>query len=303
MAIDDKKGILLESGTNELEIIEFGISGETFGINVIKVREVINPVPVTRTPKIHPHVMGIIQLRGEVLTVIDLAKALGYPPSDHPEQDKLIIAELNQMKVAFYVHSVSRIHRISWEQIEKPSDLARGVESSTTGVVKMDDRFILLLDFEKVVVDISPEAGINVGQLKDLGARDTSAKRILLAEDSAILRKLIEETLHEAGYVHIEICQDGNEAWNYLEHLARTEQNITEHIQLVITDIEMPKMDGHHLTKRIKEHPELRKLPVVIFSSLITDDLRHKGEKVGADAQVSKPEIVNLVKVIDKLVV
>lgn len=302
MAIDDKKGILLESGTNELEIIEFGIGGDTFGINVIKVREVINPVPVTRTPKIHPHVMGIIQLRGEVLSVINLAQALGYPPSDHPEQDKLIIAELNQMKVAFYVHSVSRIHRISWEQIEKPSELARGVENSTTGVVKMGERFILLLDFEKIVVDISPESGINVGQLKELGERNKSTKRILLAEDSAILRKLIEETLHEAGYVHIEICQDGSEAWNYLEHVVRTGDEVTDHVSLVITDIEMPKMDGHHLTKRIKEHKDLRKLPVVIFSSLITDDLRHKGEQVGANAQVSKPEIVHLVKVIDKLI-
>ncbi|WCN39727.1 chemotaxis protein [Aneurinibacillus uraniidurans] len=300
--MDDKKGILLESGTNELEIIEFGIGGDTFGINVIKVREVINPVPVTRTPKIHPHVMGIIQLRGEVLSVINLAQALGYPPSDHPEQDKLIIAELNQMKVAFYVHSVSRIHRISWEQIEKPSELARGVENSTTGVVKMGERFILLLDFEKIVVDISPESGINVGQLKELGERNKSTKRILLAEDSAILRKLIEETLHEAGYVHIEICQDGNEAWNYLEHVVRTGDEVTDHVSLVITDIEMPKMDGHHLTKRIKEHKDLRKLPVVIFSSLITDDLRHKGEQVGANAQVSKPEIVHLVKVIDKLI-
>ncbi|BAU28682.1 two-component system chemotaxis response regulator CheV [Aneurinibacillus soli] len=302
MAIDDKKGILLESGTNELEIIEFGIGGDTFGINVIKVREVINPVLVTRTPKIHPHVMGIIQLRGEVLSVINLAQALGYSPSDHPEQDKLIIAELNQMKVAFYVHSVSRIHRISWEQIEKPSELARGVENSTTGVVKMGERFILLLDFEKIVVDISPESGINVSQLKELGTRDKSNKRILLAEDSAILRKLIEETLHEAGYVHIEICQDGNEAWNYLEHVARTGDEVTDHLNLVITDIEMPKMDGHHLTKRIKENKDLRKLPVIIFSSLITDDLRHKGEKVGADAQVSKPEILHLVKVIDKLI-
>ncbi|AMA73000.1 chemotaxis protein [Aneurinibacillus thermoaerophilus] len=302
MDIENNKGILLESGTNELEIIEFGIAGEVFGINVIKVREVINPLPVTRTPKSHPHVMGIIQLRGEVLPVIDLAKALGFPPSEHPEQDKFIIAELNQMKVAFHVHSVSRIHRISWEQIEKPSELTRGLESSTTGVVKMEDRFILLLDFEKIVVDISPEAGFQSGQMRELGERPISAKRILLAEDSAILRKLIEETLHKAGYTHVEACEDGNEAWRYLEHLVGTGQDVTEHIQLVITDIEMPGMDGHHLTKRIKEHPELQKLPVVIFSSLITDDLRHKGEKVGADAQVSKPEIVNLVKVIDGLI-
>jgi two-component system, chemotaxis family, chemotaxis protein CheV len=303
MEIRENKGILLESGTNELEIIEFGIGQDSFGINVIKVREVINPLPLTRTPKGHPCVMGIIQLRGEVLPVIDLAKVLGYPPSEHPGQDKLIIAELNQMKVAFHVHSVARIHRISWGQIEKPDEFSRGLESSTTGIIKMDDeRFILLVDFEKVVVDISPESGINLGRIKELGLRKRSDKRILIAEDSMILRRLIQETLEEAGYVNLTFCHDGSEAWNYLEGLTRDNADVTKELQLIITDIEMPKMDGHHLTKRIKEDKQLKQLPVVIFSSLITDDLHHKGAAVGAEAQVSKPEIVQLVKVIDSLV-
>lgn len=303
MAMDEKKGILLESGTNELEIIEFGIGQSVFGINVMKVREVINAVEVTPSPNSHPHVEGVFQLRNEVLSVVDLAKALHFPPSSHPAQDKYIIAELNNMKVAFHVHSVSRIHRISWEQIDKPSQLSQGLENSTTGIIKLDGRLIMLVDFEKVVVDISPESGINVSRLKELGQRKRSSKRILIAEDSTILRKMLEETLSEAGYANLEFYSDGSQAWNQLESLVTDHDvQITDQYQMVITDVEMPKMDGHHLTKRIKEHNELKKLPVVIFSSLISDDLRHKGQQVGADAQVSKPEIVDLVKLIDSLI-
>ncbi|WP_096200887.1 chemotaxis protein [Bacillus sp. FJAT-45350] len=303
MTGDISKGILLESGTNELEVIVFTVGTGIFGINVIKVREIINPLPITKMPNSHPNIEGILRLRDEVLPVVDLAKSLGFPPSENPEQDKLIVAELNQMKVAFHVHSVSRIHRISWEQIEKPTDLSQGLQGSTIGVVKMDDQMILLVDYEKIVVDISPESGINVGQLKTLGKRDRSNKKIVAAEDSAILRKLLEDTLSEAGYKDVRFFDDGRAAWDYLESLASNDSiNLKDHVEIVITDLEMPKMDGHHLTKRIKENSRLGALPVIIFSSLITDDLQHKGNVVGADAQVSKPEIVKLVEVIDDLI-
>lgn len=303
MSQHKNEGILLESGTNELEIVEFGVGSGTFGINVIKVREIVNPLKITKLPNSHPAVEGLIQLRGSVLPVVDLAQVLGMPSSEQPEHDKLIVAEFNQMKVAFHVHSVSRIHRISWEQIEKPSEMTRNDVSTTIGIVKMDDRIILLLDYEKIVVDISPEAGINTNQLKTLGPRERSNKRILVAEDSAVLRKLLQETLTAAGYGNLHIVNDGKIAWDYLEKIAADKKDkVVEDIQLVITDIEMPQMDGHHLTKRIKSHSFLQKLPVVIFSSLITDDLRHKGEGVGADEQISKPDIANLVKVIDQLI-
>ncbi len=300
---NDHKGILLESGTNELEVIVFSIGSGVFGINVMKVREIINPLPVTRMPNGHPNVEGIIRLREEVIPVVDLAKVIGFPPSEHPQQDKLIVAELNKIKVAFHVHSVSRIHRISWEQIEKPTQLSQGLEGSTIGVIKMDDLMILLLDYEKIVVDISPESGVNVGQLKSLGERERSNKKLIIAEDSPILRKLLEDTLTESGYNNLHFFEDGKEAWEYLEALAQNEQTISQLPNLIITDIEMPKMDGHHLTKRIKDHKELNDIPVVIFSSLISGDLFHKGERVGANAQVSKPEIVNLVQKIDQLLV
>ncbi|GMB08651.1 chemotaxis protein [Thermolongibacillus altinsuensis] len=300
--LDNKNGILLESGTNELEIVEFGIGNNRFAINVIKVKEIINPVPPTKVPHAHPYIEGIIELRGEVLPLIDIAKALGFPPSENPEHDKYIVAEFNQQKVVFHVHSVTQIHRISWKQIEKPSQMYQGLDSQIIGVIKLNGQMILLLDFEKIVVDINPESGINVNQVKKLGKRERSNKKIVVAEDSPLLRKLLHDTLGEAGYVYIEFFENGEDALRYLHSIVEEGKTIESEVQLVITDIEMPQMDGHHLTKRIREDERLQKLPVIIFSSLITDDLRHKGERVGATAQVSKPEIAELVKVIDQYI-
>jgi two-component system, chemotaxis family, chemotaxis protein CheV len=300
--MESKKGILLESGTNELEIVEFGIGQNKFGINVIKVREIINPVPVTQVPNAHPHVQGIIELRGEVLPVIDVAKAIGFPPSETPDQDKFIVTEFNQQKIVFHVHSVTQIHRISWDQIEKPSDMYQGAESQIIGVIKLHGEMILLLDFERIVVEINPESGINVQQVQKLGKRERSTKRLVVAEDSPLLRKLLHDTLEEAGFEYIEFFENGKDAFDYLENIAISGKEIEKEVQLLITDIEMPKMDGHHLTRKIKEHQALGKLPVIIFSSLITEDLRHKGQVVGADGQISKPEITELILLIDQLV-
>ena len=300
--MEGKKGILLESGTNELEIVEFGIGQNKFGINVIKVREIINPVPVTQVPNAHLHVQGIIELRGEVLPVIDVAKAIGFPPSENPEQDKFIVTEFNQQKVVFHVHSVTQIHRISWDQIEKPSDMYQGAESQIIGVIKLHGEMILLLDFERIVVEINPESGINVQQVQKLGKRERSNKHLVVAEDSPLLRKLLHDTLEEAGFEYIEFFENGKDAFDYLENIVNNGKEIEDEVQLIITDIEMPKMDGHHLTRKVKEHQSLGKLPIIIFSSLITDDLRHKGQVVGADGQISKPEIAELILLIDQLV-
>jgi two-component system chemotaxis response regulator CheV len=298
-----EKGILLESGTNELEVIVFTIGANTFGINVIKVREIINPLPITKMPNSHPFIEGIIRLRDEILPVIDLASALGFPPSEHTQLDKYIVAELNQIKVAFHVHTVSRIHRISWGKIEKPTELSNGLEGSTIGVIKMDTQMILLLDYEKVVVDIAPNCGINIGQLKFVEKADRSNKKVISTEDSPVLRSLINDTLGEVGYNNIRFFDDGQAAWDYLNQLKEDYgTSFTEHAHILVTDIEMPRMDGHHLTKKIKDDPVLQAIPVIIFSSLITDDLEHKGNNVGADAQVSKPEIVKLVEAIDELI-
>ncbi|MDQ0229521.1 chemotaxis protein [Metabacillus malikii] len=300
--MDQQKGILLESGTNELEIVEFCVGDNKFGINVIKVKEIIQPVKVTKIPHAHQNVEGIIELRGEILPVVNVAQVLGFSTSNDPLAEKFIVTEFNKTKVVFHVHAVTQIHRISWENIEKPSGIYQGLESQITGVVQLHGEMILLLDFEKIVVDINPESGINVEQVKKLGLRERSTKRIVACEDSPLLRKLLQETLTEAGFSQIEFFENGKDGLMYLESIVESGRAIEDEVQIVVTDVEMPQMDGHHLTKRIKEHSGLSKLPVIIFSSLITDDLRHKGNIVGASAQISKPEISELVENIDKYI-
>lgn len=295
--------ILLESGTNELEVVMFQIGNGLFGINVLKVREIINAIDVTPIPNSHADVEGIIRLRDEVLPVVNLAKVLDIPPSQNPEDDKFIIAELNQIKIAFRVHHVSRIHRISWEQIEKPTELSTGDQAYAIGIIKLEEEMSILLDFEKIVVEIDPDSGVNVDSIKVLGPRERSTKRIVVAEDSAVLRQLLIDTLSEAGYENLKVFENGKEAWEYLEGLSQDDSvDPKTQVNLIITDIEMPQMDGHHLTDRIKKDLRLSEIPVIIFSSLITDDLFHKGESVGANAQISKPEIVSLIEKIDKLI-
>ena len=300
--LENQKGILLESGTNELEIVEFEVANNKFGINVIKVKEIIQPIPVTFIPHVHPHVEGIIQLRGEVLPVVDMLKVLGISTNNRNSQQKYIVAEFNKQRVVFHVDNVTQIHRISWDQIEKPSDMYQGGTSQVIGVIKRNEEMILLLDFERIMVDINPESGISVESVKKLGKRDRTDKKVVIAEDSPLLRKLLFDTMKEAGYVNTEFFENGRDAYEYLEALVKADKDIANHVQLVVTDIEMPQMDGHHLTKKIKSHPDLKKLPVIIFSSLITDDLRHKGDQVGAEDQISKPEIAELILRMDKFI-
>lgn len=298
-----EKHILTESGTNELEVVMFQIGDQTFGINVLKVREIIQPLPITTIPKSHEHIKGVIHLRGEIIPVIDLRKVLHISPKSESERDKIIISQFNQIFIAFHVHHVERIYRLSWEQIEKPHEISTGASDYTLGMIPTGDDMAILLDFEKILVEIYPEAGIHSSQLQELGIRERSKKKIIVAEDSPILRKMLGDTLHEAGYDHVKFFEHGQLAWEYLEKLANNEQlDPKDNIHLIITDIEMPQMDGHHLTKRIKNHSKLQHLPVIIFSSLISESLYHKGKRVGADAQITKPEIIHLVEAIDRLI-
>lgn len=300
-----QNAILLETGTNELEVLEFIIAGHRFGINVAKVRELIQHQSVQKMPRSQPYVEGVFKPRDEVFTVIDLAGYLGLPPSDDIERDIFIVASFNQMKVAFHVHRVESIHRISWEAIEKPNaSIFGGSEGVITGIAKLEDRMISIVDFEKIMYDISPDTSIaaHAERIDKNGERGTSTHPILIAEDSMVLRKMILEALLKAGYLNVIVTDNGREAWERLEGLKQKPGSIEEHVSCVITDIEMPQMDGHHLTRRIKEDEVLSKIPVIIFSSLITDDMRHKGEEVGADAQLSKPDINQLVDIIDQLI-
>ena len=294
-------GILLESGTNELELLEFRIGNNYYGINVAKIKEIIPYQKPTPIPNSHPCIEGIFMPRDVIITVVNLAKNLGFPPSVDESKDMYIITNFNKLNVGFHVHSVVGITRVSWSEISKPDvTLNNGDEGVATGIIKLNDRLIVILDFEKIVADISPETGLKVSDVDNMGARDRNHTPILIAEDSPLLSKLLLDCLKKAGYVNITATMNGLEAWNKLNQF-NAAGTLDENVQLVITDIEMPQMDGHRLAKLIKDTPPFSKLPVVIFSSLVNDEMRRKGESLGVDAQLSKPEIGMLVDAIDKI--
>ena len=303
-AIMKKDEILLESGTNELEIIEFLITDKSFGINVAKVEEILRyDKNITPMPHSSKFIEGVFKPRGTIITIINLAKYLGLPESDNNENDILIVARFNNLFSAFHVHNVKDIYRISWADIEKPDITIYGGGSGVaTGIARYDGRLITILDFEKIIADISPKASIKIEEIEALGERKTSYKPILIAEDSPMLEKLIYDSLIKAGYTNLIVTTNGDEAWEKLIQLKEKDGPIKDYVSLVITDIEMPKMDGHHLLKRIREDRELSVLPVIIFSSLINEQMRLKGNQLGATAQVSKPEIGNLVEIIDQYI-
>ena len=297
--------ILLESGTNELEIMEFTISGNIFGINVAKVTEIMLYTPIKPMPNSHPSIEGVFKPRDRIITVINLPAYMGLPQHEDSERDMFIIANFNKMSVAFHVHTVEGMHRIRWSDIEKPDNtIYGGEEGLATGIAKVGDKLITIVDFEKIVFDISPQTGIQMSDIAALGPRVRSEKPVVLAEDSVLLKKMVSEALQQAGYDNVKSFSNGLEAWGHLQNLRdRTlvdGSSLEDHVCAVITDIEMPKMDGHRLTKLIKDDKILRKVPVIIFSSLIDDAMRFKGRELGADAQLSKPEIGNLVSTIDQ---
>lgn len=295
-------GILLESGTNELEILEFTIGNNYYGINVAKIKEILTYQTPTPVPNSHPCIEGIFMPRDIIISVISLEKCLNLSPSADTSKDMYIVTNFNKLNTAFHVHSVVGIHRISWADISKPDDTISTPDSGvSTGIVKLDNRLIIILDFEKIVDEISPETGLKTSDVENIGARARNVSPILIAEDSALLSKLITGCLHKAGYANITVTMNGAEAWDKLLEYKK-EGNVHEKVNCVITDIEMPQMDGHRLTKLIKDDPDFEGIPVIIFSSLVNDEMRRKGESLGADAQLSKPEIGKLVEAVDGLI-
>lgn len=301
MESSKRSEILLESGTNELEVLEFKIDDQLFGINVAKVSEIMVAAATKPMQKSHPDVEGIFRPRDEIITVVDMAHYLGLPPSEIPERDIFIITRFNQQTFAFHVHSVVGIIRISWTHMQKPDKLIYGGEEGVaTAVAEYQEQLITILDFEKIVSEICPQTGIQYEDIEKLGVRQQRNAPILIAEDSMLLSKMIIESLHRAGYVNTIKTDNGQEAWDYLCEAQNSGDDIHSHVGCVVSDIEMPLMDGHRLTKLIKTTPVLKDLPVILFSSLIDDEMRRKGEQLGADAQISKPEIAQLVTLIDR---
>lgn len=307
--------ILLEAGTNELEVLVFRLGAGSYGVNVAKVREVIRPAKTVVSPGQHPSVIGMFNIRGAVIPVVDLAKHLGLDKRWGAEagapEGRVIITEFNGLRVGFMVDEVDQIHRLSWQRVKPAPDTTTGTSaaisdtrdeyqaSSITGIIEINSTLVLMLDFESVSDSILMERRLHVESVANELGVDRKNKRVLLVEDSPFMRARMTRVFQASGYDRLEIYPDGQAAWNAIE---ASVADPAQAIHAVISDIEMPKMDGLHLTKRIKSGTATAGIPVVLFSSLISDDNRKKGEQVGADVQIPKPELAEMVRLVDRVI-
>lgn len=295
-----KDDILLETGTNEFEFIEFYIDEDStegtrrdyFGVNVAKVLEVVEAPEGLEISEgaPHPSYLGTIPLRDLILPVIDLSVWLDIKKS-LKKTDLIVVTEFNGTVTGFLVSGVTQIHRVFWGDLEAPNKYLSEVETNCiTGTLSLDERFVLMIDLESILAELNPGMMVFNDEISYDGGDNY---RAIIADDSTSVRALLIKNFEKANF-EVSAYSDGEQAWNGLLDLqkeaARNDQHITEVLDIVIADIEMPRMDGYTLTKQIKEDKELSKLPVILFSSLITKGLYHKGEKVKADDQVTKPE-------------
>jgi len=290
---------MTEVGTNEWQVVVFTLGDQSFAINVDKTREILRWTGVRPVPQSHPAMLGITTVRGEVIPLIDLRIYLNITPAVPLEQSKVIVTEFNQMKLGFVVDGVERIYRIHSEELDATLT-GTFLGENVLYVIKRDERNILLLDYERIVQVVNPQLAGQYqvdstrmhGAVSDLG--DLDQYKILVVEDSPLIRKMIQDVLAKGGFHNVEAVSHGKAAWDRL-------CDEGEAFDLVITDIEMPKMDGLALTKKIKEDERLRNIPVIVFSSIMADDIKKKAQSVGADGQITKPEIEQLIAKVGEL--
>jgi two-component system chemotaxis response regulator CheV len=330
-------GILLKTGTNEMEIVEFyldeapdlngGPEGEVrrvhYGINVAKVLEIIQKPVVNKMPMPHPSVLGTFILRKRVIPLIDLTVQLGKEKVEQQGCPLAIITEFNKTTMAFEVSGVNRIHRLAWSEIEPAETVLGHFSTAVTGIVKFDDRNVLILDMEKILAELNSQYSVegseeiplhlvpqNEEQKDQLPAphghpHTAASAKALIADDSASIRNILSRKLEKAGF-QVTTAGDGEKALAMLmalkERSQMEERPLDHYIEILISDIEMPRMDGYSLCQAVKKDPVLSTLPVILFSSLINDRLLHKGRSVGADEQITKPETANLAESARRLI-
>ena len=303
-----QSNILLEVGTNELEVITFCLQWidpatkekrkNSYGINAAKVRELIAlPEDVTEVVNSPPAVQGVFLLRDRTIPLIDLCTWFDYQVDmTDTEQKKwvVIVAELNGKPFGFISHGVDKVYRISWSQISPPPEILSGSQS-ITGICQVNDQIIQMIDFERIISEIDPTMKIK-SSLDKKDAHEIEEKydkSVLVVDDSQVVRIQLTRTLKDAGF-NVVPHNDGQAAWDYLEGL-RKEGELESNILAIISDIEMPRMDGHHFCMRVRKQPAYSKIPILLFSSMINEALRRKGEALGADDQVTKPELDDLI--------
>jgi two-component system chemotaxis response regulator CheV len=294
-----QSNILLEAGTNELEVLVCAVGGTRYGVNVAKVREVIKAQKTTRLPRCHRAMVGAFLLRDAIIPLIDLHivfELAGDPPPR--DERRIIVMEFNNVRVGFMVDDVDRIHRVSWASMSAAPNVEGMENAPITSICRIEEKIVLMIDFEKIVFDVSGHDLFKADLPAASAGRNRPEVSILLAEDSPMMRKLITGNLGVAGYTGVTPVEDGQHAWELLQADIGSEKPAYD---LLITDIEMPRLDGLALTRRIKENPQTRRLPVVVFSSLVSPDNMKKIQAVNADGQITKPELPRLVELIDGL--
>jgi two-component system chemotaxis response regulator CheV len=294
------------AGTNKLEILLFSLGldtrtgrRETYGINVFKVREVMRTPEITRAPDMPPAVEGIVSLRGALMPVLDLARYTGLPVQAPPQI--MIVTEYNGRTQGFLVEAVDTILRLDWSAMKAPPDmLAAQTGGLVTAVTEVQgNRLVMMIDVEKILFESS---GLDDEHLFSNIARMHSQERtVLFTDDSSVARGQIARTLDAMGLRHI-ACINGRLAWEELNRLAAAATTagrpITQFVSLVLTDVEMPEMDGYMLTKRIKADPRFAGVPVIMHSSLSSQQNQHLGRSVGVDEYVPKFEPHKLAEVL-----
>ena len=299
-SVDDRTRL---AGTNRLEVLLFSLGKdlntgreETYGVNVFKVREVMLVPEITHAPEMPPAVEGMVSLRGSMIPVINLPNFCGVQSEDKPEI--LIVTEYNKNVQGFLVHSVDTIERLAWEDVKvPPAMMAQRHGGLVTAVTELKDgRLVMIMDVEMV---LSQTSGFGQGSdifegIQQVGDSDIT---LLFADDSAVARDQIIRTMEHMGIKYIG-TSNGAEAWSKLKEIAdragATDHKASDFVQIILTDVEMPEMDGYVLTKRIKEDPRFSDIPVIMHSSLSADGNQALGRGVGADAYVPKFEPTEL---------
>ena len=297
--MQEVKKVTTEVGTNEWQVVVFYLGNQSFAINVDKTREILRWPGCREIPEADSAMIGITSVRGEILPMIDLRISLGIKSDISLEQSKVIIAEFNEVKLGFVVDAVERIYRINSE------DLDNTLTGSYLGqwvlyVIKRDSRNVLLLDYEAIVQKISPqysiESKIFEASIKKVSEElgDLSLYRILVAEDSPLIRRQLEDVLYGAGFSNLKVVADGRIAHDLIIVEG-------EHFDILITDVEMPRLDGLALTRKIRENEATKDIPIIVFSSIMAEDIKSKAASIGANYQITKPEIGMLVDYVVKI--
>jgi two-component system chemotaxis response regulator CheV len=301
--------ILLESGTNELELMTFRLGERMFGINVAKVKTILqfDPAQLTQIPQTHAALMGMMLLRKKTVPLINLAKALHTSKPINSERPVVMVTEFNNAVNGFLVDGMDRIHRIYWQEFVPVDDLLSIHSESIIGSVHIDDDEVLVIDIERVVADIFPEQIIE--EVSEASRQETAAVtrsnvRIFFAEDSKPIRETVAKSLKKLGFVNIRVFENGQKAFDALVEISKGTADapaipVMPHI--LLTDIEMPQMDGLTLCKKVKEELGLQKIVIVMFSSLINPQMISKCQEVGATDYIAKPEINTLVAKLDAI--